>query len=99
MAAKNHAAIAFVLRRLVMLNRHKKIERNSILMLIGIVIVVAIGGLIEIVPLFRVETTIPKIQGMRPYSPLELMGQNIYIREGCSNCHKSAVYSRYQLNA
>ena len=74
-----------------MLNRHKKIEKNSILMLIGIIIVIAIGGLIEIVPLFRIETTIEKVQGMRPYTPLELAGQNIYIREGCSNCHSQQV--------
>lgn len=74
-----------------MLNRHKKIEKNSILMLILIIIVIAIGGLIEIVPLFRIETTIEKVQGMRPYTPLELAGQNIYIREGCSNCHSQQI--------
>lgn len=74
-----------------MLNRHKKIEKNSILMLVLTIIVISIGGLIEIVPLFRVETTIEKVQGMRPYTPLELAGQDIYIREGCSNCHSQQI--------
>lgn len=74
-----------------MLNRHKKIEKNSILMLILIIIVIAIGGIVEIVPLFRIETTIEKVSGMRTYSPLELAGQNIYIREGCSNCHSQQI--------
>ncbi len=72
-------------------NFHHKFEKNSILLLIGIIIVIAIGGLIEIVPLFRIETTIEKVQGMRPYTPLELAGQNIYIREGCSNCHSQQI--------
>ena len=74
-----------------MLNHHAKLERNSFWLLVGIIIVVAIGGLIEIVPLFRIETTIEKVQGMRPYTPLELAGQNIYIREGCSNCHSQQI--------
>ena len=74
-----------------MLNHHSKLERNSFWLLIGIIIVVAIGGLIEIVPLFRIETTIEKVKGMRPYTPLELAGQNIYIREGCSNCHSQQI--------
>ncbi len=74
-----------------MLNNHKVLEKNSILLLIFVIIVVAIGGLIEIVPLFRIETTIEKVQGMRPYTPLELAGQNIYIREGCSNCHSQQI--------
>jgi cytochrome c oxidase cbb3-type subunit 2 len=74
-----------------MLKHHAKLEKNSIWLLIGIVIVVAIGGLIEIVPLFRVETTIEKVSGMRPYTPLELAGQNIYIRENCSSCHSQQI--------
>jgi cytochrome c oxidase cbb3-type subunit 2 len=74
-----------------MLKHHAKIERNSIWLLIGIIIVVAIGGLVEIVPLFRIETTIEKVSGMRPYTPLELAGQNIYVREGCSNCHSQQI--------
>lgn len=74
-----------------MLKHHEKIEKNSIILLIFIVIVVSIGGLIEIVPLFRIETTIEKVHGMRPYTPLELAGQNIYIREGCYLCHSQQI--------
>ncbi|MCF8468419.1 MAG: cytochrome-c oxidase, cbb3-type subunit II [Sneathiella sp.] len=70
---------------------HKIIEKNSILMLVLILIVVAIGGLIEISPLFYLESTIEKVKGMRPYSPLELAGRDIYIREGCYNCHSQMV--------
>lgn len=76
-----------------MLNKHQKLEKNSILLLIFIVIAVSVGGLIEVVPLFRVETTIEKVQGMRPYTPLELAGQNIYIRENCSSCHSQQIRS------
>lgn len=74
-----------------MLNKHKKIERNSFWLLVGTLIVIAIGGLVEIVPLFRIETTIEKISGMRPYTPLELAGQQIYIRENCSSCHSQQI--------
>lgn len=74
-----------------MLQHHNKLERNSILMLLLVVVVISIGGLVEIVPLFRVETTIEKVDGMRPYTPLELTGQNIYIREGCYNCHSQQI--------
>lgn len=74
-----------------MLQHHNKIERNSIILLVLTAIVVSIGGLIEIVPLFRIETTIERVQGMRPYTPLELMGQNIYVREGCYLCHSQQV--------
>ena len=74
-----------------MLKHHDKIERNSILLLIFMVIVVSIGGLVEIVPLFRIETTIEKVSGMRPYTPLELAGAKIYKREGCYGCHSQQV--------
>lgn len=70
---------------------HAKLERNSILLLIGILIVVAIGGIIEIAPLFYVESTIEKVQGVRPYTPLELAGRNIYVREGCYLCHSQMI--------
>ncbi|NQV82780.1 MAG: cytochrome-c oxidase, cbb3-type subunit II [Rhodospirillales bacterium] len=70
---------------------HSKLEKNSILMLIGILIVVSIGGIVEIAPLFYLESTIEKVQGMRPYTPLELVGRNIYIREGCYNCHSQMI--------
>ena len=74
-----------------MLKHHGKLERNSIWLLIGIIIVVAIGGLIEIVPLFRIETTIEKVSGMRPLTPLELVGQQVYLRENCSSCHSQQI--------
>jgi cytochrome c oxidase cbb3-type subunit 2 len=70
---------------------HKKIEKNSILMTVLVLIVVSIGGIIEIAPLFYLESTIEKVKGMRPYSPLELAGRDIYIREGCYNCHSQMV--------
>lgn len=74
-----------------MLSKHTFIEKNSMLMLILTVVVVSIGGIVEAVPLFRIETTIEKVQGMRPYTPLELIGQNIYIRENCSVCHSQQI--------
>jgi cytochrome c oxidase cbb3-type subunit 2 len=70
---------------------HKVIEKNSILMLVLTLLVVSIGGLVEIVPLFYLESTIEKVKGVRPYSPLELSGRNIYIREGCYNCHSQMI--------
>lgn len=72
-------------------DRHAHLEKNSILMLFGILIVVSIGGLIEIVPLFYLKNTIEKVSGVRPYTPLELAGRNIYVREGCYNCHSQMV--------
>jgi len=71
--------------------KHSIIERNAILMGVLTLITVAIGGLVEIVPLFTIETTIEKVQGVRPYSPLELAGRNIYIREGCYVCHSQQI--------
>jgi cytochrome c oxidase cbb3-type subunit 2 len=71
--------------------KHEKIEKNSILLLVLTLIVISIGGLVEIVPLFRVETTIEKVEGMRPYTPLELVGAKIYKREGCYGCHSQQV--------
>ena len=70
---------------------HSKLEKNSIFMLIGVLIVVSIGGIVEISPLFYLESTIEKVKGVRPYTPLELAGRNIYIREGCYNCHSQMV--------
>jgi len=70
---------------------HSKVEKNSLLMVVLILIVVSIGGLIEIVPLFFLESTIEKVSGVRPYTPLELAGRNIYIREGCYNCHSQMI--------
>ncbi len=74
-----------------MLDKHKKLEKNSILLLVFTVIAVSIGGLVEVVPLFRMDVTIEKVQGMRPYTPLELAGQNIYIRENCNSCHSQQI--------
>ncbi|WP_298724631.1 cytochrome-c oxidase, cbb3-type subunit II [uncultured Ferrovibrio sp.] len=71
--------------------KHSTIERNVILLAVLTLITVVIGGLVEIVPLFTIETTIEKVQGMRPYSPLELAGRNIYIREGCYVCHSQQI--------
>ncbi len=70
---------------------HGKIERSPILLVIGILLVVSIGGIVEIAPLFYLESTIEKVKGMRPYTPLELAGRNIYVREGCYNCHSQMV--------
>ena len=70
---------------------HEKFEKNSILLLIGTLIVVSIGGLVEIAPTFYLESTIEKVQGMRPYTPLELKGRSIYVREGCYVCHSQMI--------
>ena len=70
---------------------HKVIETNATLMLVLSLIVVSIGGIIEIAPLFYLENTIEKVEGMRPYTPLELVGRNIYVREGCYVCHSQMI--------
>lgn len=72
-------------------SKHGALERHSLLLLIGIIIVVSIGGIIEIAPLFYLESTIEKVGGMRPYTPLELEGRDIYIREGCYVCHSQMI--------
>ena len=71
--------------------KHAIIEKNSIILVIGILIVIAIGGLVEIVPLFYLKNTIEKVDGVRPYTPLELAGRNIYVREGCYLCHSQMI--------
>jgi cytochrome c oxidase cbb3-type subunit II len=71
--------------------KHQVFEKNSILLLIGILLVIAIGGLVQITPLFYLSSTIEKVEGMRPYTPLELAGRNIYIREGCYLCHSQMI--------
>ncbi len=71
--------------------KHDKIEQNSILLLVLTVIVISIGGLVEIVPLFRKEVTIERVEGVRPYTPLELAGADIYKREGCYGCHSQQI--------
>ena len=70
---------------------HGTIEKNATLLLIFSFLVVTIGGLVQIVPLFYLENTIEKVEGMRPYTPLELAGRNIYVREGCYVCHSQMI--------
>jgi cytochrome c oxidase cbb3-type subunit 2 len=71
--------------------RHAIFEKNSIILVIGVLVVIAIGGLVEITPLFYLKSTIEKVDGVRPYAPLELAGRNIYVREGCYNCHSQMI--------
>jgi cytochrome c oxidase cbb3-type subunit 2 len=73
-----------------MLN-HGTLERHSLLLTVCILLVVSIGGIVEIAPLFYLESTIEKVKGMRPYTPLELAGRTIYVREGCYLCHSQMV--------
>ena len=70
---------------------HKLFEKHSLALLVGILVVVAIGGLVEIAPLFFIESTIERVRGVRPYTPLELAGRRIYIREGCYSCHSQMI--------
>jgi cytochrome c oxidase cbb3-type subunit II len=70
---------------------HALIERNTVLLAALTLATVAIGGIVEIVPLFTIETTIERVQGVRPYSPLELAGRDVYVREGCYVCHSQQV--------
>lgn len=73
------------------ITKHKILEKNVTLLLIFSFIVVTIGGIVEIAPLFFLQNTIEKVEGMRPYSPLELQGREIYIREGCYVCHSQMI--------
>ncbi|OUD09835.1 cytochrome-c oxidase, cbb3-type subunit II [Marivivens niveibacter] len=73
------------------LDHHKVLEKNATLLLIGALGVVTIGGIVEIAPLFYLENTIEDVEGVRPYSPLELAGREIYIREGCYVCHSQMI--------
>jgi cytochrome c oxidase cbb3-type subunit 2 len=63
--------------------KHEVFEKNSIILLIGILVMVSIGGMVQIAPLVWVDSTIEKVKGMRPYTPLEQAGRDIYVREGC----------------
>ena len=87
---------------------HGKIERNVTLLLVLALITVAIGGIVEIAPLFWIDSTVEKVKGVRPYTPLELAGRDIYIREGCYTCHSQMIrpfrdeverYGHYSLSA
>jgi cytochrome c oxidase cbb3-type subunit 2 len=71
--------------------KHAVIEKNATLLLVLSLLVVTVGGIVEIAPLFYLENTIEKVEGVRPYTPLELKGRNIYIREGCYVCHSQMI--------
>ena len=73
------------------LEKHKILEKNATLLLILSFIVVTIGGLVQITPLFYLENTIEKVEGVRPYTPLELVGRDVYVREGCYVCHSQMI--------
>ncbi|MFD0667141.1 cytochrome-c oxidase, cbb3-type subunit II [Ramlibacter sp. MAHUQ-53] len=70
---------------------HEKVETSNFLMIVLILLVVAIGGLVEIVPLFFQKSTTEAVQGVKPYAPLQLAGRDIYLREGCYNCHSQMI--------
>lgn len=71
--------------------KHETLEKNATLLLIFSFLVVTIGGIVQIAPLFYLENTIEKVEGMRPYTPLELAGRNVYVREGCYTCHSQMI--------
>ncbi len=73
------------------LKQHAKLERNLSLMFVFSLLAVMVGGIVEIAPLFYIKNTIEKVEGMRPYTPLELAGRDIYIREGCYLCHSQMI--------
>ena len=75
----------------VALFSHEKIETNNFLMIVLILLVVAVGGLVEIVPLFFQKSTTEAVTGLKPYTPLQLLGRDIYLREGCYNCHSQMI--------
>ena len=70
---------------------HEKIETSNFLMIVLILLVIAVGGLVEIVPLFYQRSTTEPVAGLKPYTPLQLSGRDIYIREGCNNCHSQMI--------
>jgi len=74
-----------------MTSRHAKLERNGVAFLIAILFVSSLGGIFEIAPLFTIQNTIEKVEGVRPYTPLELAGRDIYVREGCYACHSQMI--------
>jgi cytochrome c oxidase cbb3-type subunit 2 len=76
---------------MALMDKHQVLEKNATLLLAASFLVVTVGGIVEIAPLFYLENTIEKVDGMRPYSPLELAGRDIYIREGCYVCHSQMI--------
>ena len=73
------------------LDKHKVIEKNATILMALSLLVVSVGGAVEIAPLFWLQNTIEDVEGMRPYSPLELTGRDIYVREGCYVCHSQMI--------
>jgi cytochrome c oxidase cbb3-type subunit II len=73
------------------LDQHKKIEQHATLLLVLSFLVVTIGGIVQITPLFYLQNTIERVEGMRPYTPLEIAGREIYRREGCYTCHSQMI--------
>ena len=76
---------------MAILSKHKILETNATLLMVASLLVVTVGGIVELVPLFYMENTIEKVKGVRPYTPLEMEGRNIYIREGCYVCHSQMI--------
>jgi cytochrome c oxidase cbb3-type subunit 2 len=76
---------------MAVIDKHKVLERSPTLLFISSLLVVTIGGIVEIAPLFWLENTIEEVDGVRPYTPLELTGRDIYIREGCYVCHSQMI--------
>ncbi|MBV1916516.1 MAG: cytochrome-c oxidase, cbb3-type subunit II [Sphingomonadaceae bacterium] len=74
-----------------MTEKHKVLERNVTLLAAAALVTVAIGGIVEIAPLFWIDNTIEKVDGMRPYTPLEQAGRDVYVREGCYTCHSQMI--------
>jgi len=74
-----------------MLDHHAKLERNALAMVFAVIFVASIGGLVEIAPLFTIDETVEEVEDMRVYTPLEVAGRNIYIREGCYACHSQMI--------
>ena len=70
---------------------HDTIEKNSALLIVLIVLVVAVGGLVEIIPLYFQRSTTEPVAGLKPYTPVQLVGRDIYLREGCYNCHSQMI--------
>ena len=70
---------------------HERIETSNFLMIVLILVVIAVGGLVEIVPLFFHRSTTEPVAGLKPYEPLQLVGRDIYLREGCYNCHSQMI--------
>jgi len=70
---------------------HDRIERNQALMIVLVILVVAVGGLVEIVPLYFQKSVTEPVAGLKPYTPLQLTGRDVYVREGCYNCHSQMV--------